>query len=376
MMTGVWTDLVGQERVAELFDRAAKGAMTHAWLVTGPPGSGRSTAAVAFAAALQCVSNGCGECKDCRMVFEGTHSDVTVIDTEGLSIGVDVARDIVRKAAMYPAVGGWQVIIVEDADRLTEQAANALLKSIEEPSPNTVWLLCAPFAEDVLVTIRSRCRHVVLTTPSVTDVARFLVRKEGIDEPTARAIASATQGHIGRARALAKDPEARERRREIASIPIELRSLEGVMSAAERIVAEAQARSASLCDELDVKELGDLRTSWGVEDKGKRPSGYAGALSTLTKEQESRRKRIARDEIDRVLLELMSVLRDVLTVQLGVDGELINLDLAVGATDLANRTTSGKTLDSLEAITQCRNALLANAAPQIAMERMFLRMVS
>lgn len=376
MMVGVWADLVGQDKVAQMFDQAARGAMTHAWLVTGPPGSGRSTAAVAFAAALQCESNGCGECKDCRMVLDGTHSDVTVIDTEGLSIGVDVAREVVRKAAMFPAVGGWQVIIVEDADRLTEQAANALLKSIEEPSPNTVWLLCAPFAEDVLVTIRSRCRHVVLTTPNVADVAAFLVRKEGIDEPTASVIASATQGHIGRARALARDPEARQRRHEIARIPIEVRSLAGVMSAAERIVAEAQDRAASFCDDLDAKELANLQSAWGVEDRGKRPSGYAGALSGLTKDQDSRRKRIARDEIDSVLLELMSVLRDVLSIQLGHEGDLINLDLAVGVQELAGRTSAEKTLASLDAISHCRTALIANAAPQIAMESMFLRMVS
>ena len=216
----------------------------------------------------------------------------------------------------------------------------------------------------------------VLTTPNIADVAGFLVRKEGIDQSTAAVIASATQGHIGRARALARDPEAGERRREIARIPIELRSLAGAMTAAERIVAEAQARAASLCDELDAKELDNLQRAWGVEDKGKRPSGYAGALSGLTKEQESRRKRIARDEIDRVLLELMSVLRDVLSIQLGVGSALINLDLAQGSNELAGRTTPEKTLASLEAISRCREALLANAAPQIAMENMFLRMVS
>lgn len=376
MSSGVWADLVGQQKVAETFAHAAAGSMTHAWLVTGPPGSGRSTAAVAFAAALQCAEDGCGDCKDCRMVLDGTHADVTLIDTEGLSIGVDVAREIVRKSAMYPAVGGWQVIIIEDADRLTEQAANALLKSIEEPSPNTVWLLCAPFAEDVLVTIRSRCRLVVLATPAAAEVADFLVRKDGIDEVTARVIASATQGHIGRARALARHPQARERRFEIARIPLELRSLGGVVSAAEKIVAEAQTRAATLCDELDAQELENLQSSWGVQEKGKRPSGYAGALSSLTKDQDSRRKRIARDEIDRVLLELMSVLRDVLSVQLGVESDLINLDMKAGAEELAARTTPEKTLEALDAITHCREALSANSAPQIALENMFLRMVS
>ena len=227
-----------------------------------------------------------------------------------------------------------------------------------------------------LVTIRSRCRHVVLTTPLVADVAAFLVVREGLDAATAHQIAAASQGHIGRARALSRNPEARERRQEIARIPLDLRSLDGVMAAAESIVAEAQARSVSLCDELDATELANLHSSWGVQDKGKRPTGFAGALSSLTKDQESRRKRIARDEIDRVLLELMSVLRDVLSRQLETQSELINSDMAAGTTELAQRTTPHKTLESLDAITQCREALLVNAAPQIALERMFLRMVS
>jgi len=376
MSDGVWSDLVGQERAVQIFRSAAEGAMTHAWLITGPPGSGRSTSAVAFAAALQCPNNGCGQCKDCQMVLDGTHADVTVIDTEGLSIGVDTARDVVRRAAMFPSVGEWQIIIVEDADRLTEQAANALLKSIEEPSPKTVWFLCAPFAEDVLVTIRSRSRLVVLATPPSDTVAAYLVRKDGVDPETAQFIASASQGHIGRARALARNPEAQARRRDIVALPMRMRSLADVMSAASQIVAEAQSRAETQCDELDAKELAALQSSWGVEEKGKRPTGYAGALSALKKDQDSRRKRIARDEIDRVLIELMSALRDVLSVQLKTGQPLVNPDVRQSIEEFASRTTAKKTLASLDAIAHCRKALAANAAPQIAMESMFVRMVS
>lgn len=376
MSDGVWSDLVGQERAVQVFKSAVEGAMTHAWLITGPPGSGRSTSAVAFAAALQCPNNGCGECKDCQMVLDGTHADVTVIDTEGLSIGVDTAREVVRRAAMFPSVGEWQIIIVEDADRLTEQAANALLKSIEEPSPKTVWFLCAPFAEDVLVTIRSRSRLVVLATPPVDTVAAYLVRKDGVDPESAKFIASASQGHIGRARALARDQEAQARRRDIVALPMRMRSLADVMSAASKIVAEAQSRAETQCDELDAKELTALQSSWGVEEKGKRPTGYAGALSALKKDQDSRRKRIARDEIDRVLIELMSALRDVLSVQLDTGQPLVNPDVQQSIQEFAIRTTAKKTLASLDAIMHCRQALGANAAPQIAMESMFVRMVS
>src|SRR5690349_13888635 len=155
--------------------------MTHAWLFTGPPGSGRSNAALAFAAALQCEQGGCGTCHSCHSVEIGAHPDVNVTRTEKLSIGVDEVRELVRFSALSPAGQRWQIMVVEDADRLTEPAVNALLKAIEEPSERTVWLLCAPTVEDVLPTIRSRSRLVVLATPSAEDVAAFLVRADGID---------------------------------------------------------------------------------------------------------------------------------------------------------------------------------------------------
>ena len=213
----VWDGLVGQRHVIDVLGAAAAGrGMTHAWLFTGPPGSGRSNAAVAFAAALQCERHGCGECHACHTVAASSHPDVTVVRTEKLSIGVDDVRDLVRRAALAPVGARWQVMIVEDADRLTDPACNALLKAIEEPTERTVWLLCAPTSEDVLPTIRSRCRHVALTTPAAEDVAAFLVRSVGISEALAAYAARASQGHIGRARALAQrrgDPQPAPRGR-------------------------------------------------------------------------------------------------------------------------------------------------------------------
>ena len=213
LRTRVWDDLVGQHRVVEALRAAASGhGMSHAWLFTGPPGSGRSNAAVAFAAALECEQGGCGECHACRTVLAGSHADVQVIRTEKLSIGVDEVRDLVRRAALAPVGRRWQIMIVEDADRLTDQACNALLKAIEEPTDRTVWMLCAPTVEDVLPTIRSRCRLVTLTTPTPEDVAAFLVRKDGVADALASYAARASQGHIGRARALARDEATRNRR--------------------------------------------------------------------------------------------------------------------------------------------------------------------
>src|SRR6185295_19037580 len=219
----VWDDLVGQAHAVEVMKTAVTGqAMSHAWLFTGPPGSGRSNAAVALAAALQCERGGCGECHDCHTVLAGTHADVTVVRTEKLSIGVDEVRDLVRRSALAPSGRRSQVMIVEDADRLTDQACNALLKAIEEPTERTVWLLCAPTVEDVLPTIRSRTRLVVLATPSVDEVTDCLVRAEGLGVETASYAARASQGHIGRARALARDEDTRRRRREVVAIPSRL----------------------------------------------------------------------------------------------------------------------------------------------------------
>src|SRR3954466_2892647 len=236
----VWDGLVGQRQVISRLERAVAGDMTHAWLFTGPPGSGRSNTALAFAAALQCEQGGCGQCHSCHEVAVGSHPDVRVTRTEKLSIGVDEVRDLVRASALAPVGRRWQIMMVEDADRLTDQAANALLKAIEEPTERTVWLLCAPTVEDLLPTIRSRCRLVTLSTPSAEEVAGFLTRADGVEPALASYCARASQGHIGRARALARDEGARNRRKEVVSIPARLTSLASCMNAAQNLVETTQ----------------------------------------------------------------------------------------------------------------------------------------
>jgi len=384
--SGVWTDLVGQDLTIDLLEGAVDASsapdrsaqMTHAWLFTGPPGSGRSVAAVAFAAALQCDAGGCGECRSCQTARAGSHPDVTVLNTDGLSIGVAEAREVVRKAALRPSVGRWQILVVEDADRLTEQAANALLKSVEEPPAHTVWMLCAPAAEDVIATIRSRCRPVLLRTPPPDAIARLLVDRDGVDETAASLAAAASQGHIGRARGLARDEDARRRRAEILALPRGLRSLGDCLDAARRIDAEAVSRADERCDALDEREKVDLRISWGVEEGGspgrrKGPAGYAGALSSLTKEQERRRKRLARDSVDGVLLDLLSYFRDVAAVQLGASDRLINADVRDDVVTMAAERSPESIMEAIDAVAECREALEANAAPLLAVERMMTR---
>ncbi|MFT4298753.1 MAG: DNA polymerase III subunit delta' [Aeromicrobium sp.] len=371
-MNSVWAELVGQEPVVAELRKvvASPSGSTHAWLFTGPPGSGRSNAALAFAAALQCESGGCGTCESCRMVTAGSHPDVQVVRTDGLSIGVDRARDAVRRAALHPSVGRLQILVVEDADRLTEQAANALLKSLEEPAPQTVWMLCAPAVEDVIVTIRSRCRSVVLRTPPASAIADLLVRRDGIEPETAAAMAAASQGHIGRARGLARDPAARAWRTQILTIGQRIAHLGDALAVAGQVESEAAARASAVCDVADARELDDLKASWGVQDRGRRPTGYAGALSSLTKDQERRRKRRMRDSIDGVLLDLLSLCRDVVAAQIAVGAPFVNADLSDEVIRLAHLWTTEETLRVIDAIVECRAALDANAAPLLALERL------
>lgn len=383
----VWEELVGQEPVVDILRSAVDGAasqlrregggsMTHAWLFTGPPGSGRSNAASAFAAALQCPDGGCGECKSCTTARVGSHPDITVIRTEGLTIGTGTAREYVRKASLHPSQGRWQVLIVEDADRLTDQAANALLKAIEEPPPRTVWMLCAPAIEDVIITIRSRARAVLLRTPPTSSIARLLIERDGIPAELATAAAAASQGHIGRAKALATREDVRARRRTILNLPLALRDIGDCLAAAAAISEAATAHSAGIADDANARELDDLRAAYGVEERGRRPAGYAGALSSLEKDQKRRRTRLMRDSIDGVLLDLLSLYRDVLAVQQAPGVDLINADFAEGIAEIAGLGTAESTLGRIDAILDCRQDLAANAAPLLALERMMIGLVN
>ena len=379
----VWDDLVGQEPVVQTLQRAVAAAsdrlaggsgagMTHAWLFAGPPGSGRSNAARAFAAALQCVAGGCGECNACRTSLSGAHPDVTLVRTDGLSIDVAEVRTQVRTAAMHPASGRWQVLVVEDADRLTEKAADALLKMLEEPPPRTVWMLCAPTAEDVIVTIRSRSRQVVLRTPPVAAVATMLHERAGVPHALAMSAARASQGHVGRARAIATDEAVRNRRSEVLRIPLTLTSLGDCLKAAAGVHEAAQEAATEIAARLDAKELGNLREAWGVQDRGKRPVGYQGNLSSLEKDQKRRRTRIVRDSVDGVLIDLLSLYRDVLAVQTSPDIELVNAEAAADIQALARADSQEATLQRMESILACREALTANAAPLLALEAMMI----
>ncbi|MBD0424430.1 DNA polymerase III subunit delta' [Streptomyces sp. TRM S81-3] len=392
----VWDDLVGQEKVSEQLAAAARDAdafvtaaaadgplpeaskMTHAWLFTGPPGAGVTQTARAFAAALQCVSPdralgaapGCGFCDGCHTALVGTHADVSTVAAVGTQILAEDMRDTVRKSFTSPASGRWQIILVEDAERLNERSANAVLKAVEEPAPRTVWLLCAPSIEDVLPTIRSRCRHLNLRTPSVDAVADMLVRREGIEPDVAAAVARATQGHVDRARRLATDPAARDRRAAVLKLPLRIEDVGGALKAAQELVDAASEDAKQLAEEMDAKETEELKAALGAAQGGRLPRGTAGVMNDLEKMQKRRRTRTQRDSLDLALTDLTGFYRDVLALQLGSRVAIANADSEDALERLARGSSPESTLRRIEAIAACRDALDRNVAPLLAVEAM------
>lgn len=380
----VWDALVGQAEVVEQLQRAVGAAheaepgpgMTHAWLITGPPGSGRSMAAVAFATALVCPDGGCGTCRACRDVAAGVHSDVTIVRPEGVIFGVDQTRGLVGRVGVLPSRGDWNVIVIEDADRLNEHADNALLKALEEPPPRGVWILCAPSADDLLPTIRSRCRVVRLRTPPIDDVAAYLTGSEGVDPALAAYAARAAQGHVGRARALATDPDERVRHQDILRFPARLGSVAACLTAADDIVAAAKERVATAADPLDAAELSELLRNYGEGGTG--PGTARSRASAVIKDQEkqqrNRRRRLLRDELDRVLLDLLGLYRDVLAVATLAATPLINQEMRTEIDRLAAGTDAPGVLRRIDAIGRARALLAADGTEELVFERLALEL--
>lgn len=371
----VWDELlVGQQDAIAPLKAAAERpeAMTHAWLVTGPPGSGRSVAARAFAAALQCLDQGCGACRACTTALAGTHADVTVLATEKVVIGIDEVRDLVATAQTSPSEGRWRVLIVEDADRMAERTTNLLLKSIEEPPARTVWVLCAPSANDVLVTIRSRSRHVGLRVPDPEDVARLLVDRDGIEPGLARECAYAAQSHIGVARRLARDPDARARREQILALATEIRGVGDAVLAAADLVAVAEEDAKAATEERDVAERNELLRTLGADDGGRLPPALRSQVKQLEEDQKRRATRHKRDVLDRALLDLMSLYRDVVVLQVGAGQPLVNESHRGHVSQLADRTALADSLRCLDALGQARKRLAGNVSPVLTMEAMAL----
>jgi DNA polymerase-3 subunit delta' len=389
MTQTVFDNLIGQEHAIAILQgavadatsttssQASNQAMTHAWIFTGPPGSGRSSAAIAFAQALICPQGGCGICNECKSAAASAHPDVEIIRTEGLSIKIEDVRELLTRTSWAPAMGGWRVVVIEDADRLTESAANALLKAIEEPGARTVWLLCAPTLHDLLPTIRSRCRHIQLRTPTTSAVSTYLQSRDGITPTMADFAARVSQGHIGRARYIATTESVRSDRTTILSLPLTLTSIAAAFKAAQTLIDLATAQANATSDARDEKEVAALQEAYGKGATGRgMATGGAKAVKELEKEQKSRATRMVRDCLDGALLDLATFFRDVMMIQAGSTESLINTDITGQLTEYAHKTTPHSTVRKVNAIMKARTHLSFNAAPLLTCEALMCQIAN
>lgn len=374
-MTTAWEELTGQESaIAALRDAAADPeAMTHSWLITGPPGSGRSNLAFAFATALlQGSTTGAEAERTAAQVAARTHPDLAVLATDRVVITIEEVRQLVAQSQFSPSIAPYRVIIIEDADRMTERTSNVLLKALEEPPPRTVWVLCAPSAADLIPTIRSRVRVVRLRVPSVAEVAELLVRRDGVEPALAERAAREAQTHIGMALRLATDAEARERRARTLQLALGVQSVSGAVGAAEQLVAIATEDAKALTAERDEEERQAALRSLGLEPGATVPPALRASLRALEEDQKRRATRSVRDGIDRVLVDLMSLYRDLLMLQLGSGLELVN-EAVRGDLELASRAGSAeRSLAALDAIAVARRRIEGNTPPQLALEAMLI----
>jgi len=373
---GVWDELTGQAEAIEVFSSAAAAggvgsAMTHAWLITGPPGSGRSNLAFAFAAAL--LSRGPEDLDATeRQVAARTHTDLGVLSTERVIISIDEVRQLVTSSQFSPSVGRFRVMIIEDADRMSERTSNVLLKALEEPPPRTVWILCAPSEADLIPTIRSRVRSVRLRVPSVDEVAELIARRDGVDLAIATRAARESQSHIGMAHRLATNDEARERREQTLQIALRIGSVGDAVRAAGVLLDLAGADAKAITEERDAEERESALRSLGIQPGGTIPPALRSQLKSLEEDQKRRATRSLRDGLDRIMVDLLSLYRDILLLQLGATTEPINLSIRPELAAAGEKSTSAQTLTTMDAIAVARRRIDGNVSPALALEAMLI----
>lgn len=357
MAEDFWHELAGQPEAVEQARRAVADradGVFHSWLITGPPGSGRSVLAETFAAALQCQEMGCGKCHSCVLAKAGTHPDITVLTTEKVQITIAEVRELVVQSSFGSSMGGYRILIIEDADRMAPVAANVLLKALEEPPANTLWILCAPSEVDMLPTIRSRVRKLNLKVPSVEAVAKLLVERDGIEPGLATLVAAEAQSHIGMARRLALSSEARLRRHEYLKAAMSINNVSHAVKAADKWLDLAKKDALALTKERDEEEHQNLLHSLGLAPADTVPPAYRPDIKRLEEAQKRRATRSLRDGIDRILVDLLALYRDVLSVQLHTGAALVNRDLEIQVREVATSTKAENTILILDEIEKAR----------------------
>ena len=368
----LWDELVGQEAAIEAVRHASQpgsASMTHAWMIVGPAGSGRSTLALAFAATL--VSQG-DDYQALALVSAGTHPDVSVISTDRVTISIDEVRELVTQSYYAPSRSRWRVIVMEDADRMTERTSNVLLKALEEPPPQTVWILCAPSTQDVLPTIQSRVRTITLRTPSAEQVAELIHRREGVSHERALEAAREAQCHIGMATRLATDDDARSRRDHTVQAVLQLRSVSQAVTQAGALIAVANEDQKALLEKLDEQEREETLRSLGIQPGGSVPAAVRSSVKALEENQKRRATRSLRDGVDRICTDITSVLRDVLMIQLGTGGDLVNERFRAQLEQRASDTTAAHSLAAIDEVQVARDRIASNTPPQLALEAMLI----
>lgn len=381
----VWDSLVGQKPVIDMLSRIAQGdpsQITQSWLICGPPGSGRSNMARAFAAALESPDHGMSAepTRVTQQVLAGTHPDVTVLTTNKVTIGIDQVREIITTSEQMPATAPWRIIIIEDVDRMLERTTNVLLKEIEEPAEHCIWLLCAPSAQDVLPTIRSRTRIVNLAVPSTQAVAGFLTSTTNVEPKVAQRAARLAEGHIGIAKLYATDERVMSDRDELVVGVLNLARASDAVLLAGNLIDNAKAQAEADANRITAGQEAEFRRINGLAPSDRIPPKLRGAFNQIAKKDDVKRlvTRRTRDALDRALNSIASIYRDVAVLQNNAEDSvgLINLENRSSITELSVRLNRAGAVTRLDEVAHARKRLAGNGNPLLVFESLFCALIS